>query len=130
MWFEIAVGLFTLGEFVYHRWIEEAPPPRVGAMALPGTDEGVVIPLVYGTCRVRAPVLAWAGNWFPEVTAVVTYHLNMLWLIGAPFFNGAVSLSGIYVNNFRLTLVPSSTGGVIPGPFLGQSIFVTSNGFQ
>jgi hypothetical protein len=130
MWFEVAVGAFMLGEFIYHRWVEgDPPPPKPGKLTLPQTDEGSPIPLIYGRCRVRAPVLAWAGNWFPERTGIVFhYFLNMLWVVGAPFFGGLATLQGIYVNNFVLVLVTRAPFPGTPPLVAGRFTYVTSNG--
>ena len=131
MWFQIAAGLLMFGEFVYYG-TRDAPHPPPAQFSLPKTDEGSAIPIVYGTCRVRSAPLAWAGNWDPEPTGGVNvYSLNMLWVVGAPFTNGTMALASIYVNNFKLILLPFTPPvGVIPGPFTGQSTFTTSNGFN
>lgn len=92
--FLIAQGAIILGTYVYHRWIEEHPPgPRPRDISLPVVDEGTPIPLIYGRCRVRAPVLAWAGNFtVPDPPTTTIYKLEMLFVIGVPFFGGYAAL--------------------------------------
>lgn len=40
---------------------EEGPKPE-GQLTLPRTEEGAPIPLIYGQCRVRSPILSWVGG--------------------------------------------------------------------
>lgn len=97
MWIEIAYGAFLLGTYAYHRWIEDKPPPaKPEDIRLPRTDEGAPIPLIYGRCRVRAPVMAFAGNVTLANPSIAvgpgnTFRIDLLFVVGAPFFGGQIS---------------------------------------
>lgn len=106
MWFEIAVGAIMLGSYIYHRWIEDHPalpmPPQVN---VPRTAEGTPLPLVYGQCRLRSPVVVWAGNhlapgtqytpWrlIPGEIGVISafYSVDVLFCLGIPFYSPAAA---------------------------------------
>lgn len=111
-WLLAVEGGLMLADFIYHRWFEDKPPPlKPSAMSVPATEEGSVIPLLYGTCRVRTPVLAWVGNWFAEQIGSdpidhFIYFLNTLWAVGVPFYQGTVSFVGMFASNRRVLPVP------------------------
>lgn len=113
-WLLAVEGALILGDFVYHRWIEDKPPPlKPSSLSVPSTAEGSVIPLLYGTCRVRSPVLAWVGNWFAEQIGSdpidhFIYFLNSLWVVGAPFNLGTASLASIFVANRKIGMLTRS----------------------
>lgn len=140
-WMLAVEGAILLGSFVYHRWIEDKPPPpKPATAALPQTAEGSAVPMIYGRCRVRAPVLAWAGNWFPnphntdDGIAWFTYTLSLLWVVGMPFYAGVVNLLGMWVGDAQLTLFfrPDSTPGGLDPNYVapGRSRWGTSAGFN
>lgn len=88
----VSVGI-TAGKFIYHRLTE---PQRAGPRSFveaPRIEEGSPYPLIFGRCRVRAPVIAWVGNvqvWpGSNITGtpdgdVEIYHADMLVLLGIP----------------------------------------------
>lgn len=141
MYLEAAVGLYLAGSFIYHRWIEDKPSPYPNAIATPRIDEGAPVPLIYGKCRVRAPILAWAGSQrnipIKDGRAGVTriaYLLDMLYVVGIPFFGGGATLSAIYAGDTLLTLHDPSennfTGFTVPlnGGFIaGRSNYWVNN---
>lgn len=60
----VAAQLAVLGiRWAYHRWFEDkdSPAPQ-DEIQIPLTQEGAAYPLIYGRCRVREPILAWAGD--------------------------------------------------------------------
>lgn len=62
----VAAG-FMLLKFAYHKWREhEEGPKRVDRerqeVAVPRAEEGAPVPLIFGRCRVRRPLLAWSGD--------------------------------------------------------------------
>jgi len=56
-----ANGALSALTFVYHRFLEPQPPPPPPShtVAIPRVDGGAPYPLLFGTCRVRQPILAW-----------------------------------------------------------------------
>lgn len=103
MWnFIVQAGLLAAA-YGYHRYIQEhaKPKPALG-LGVPAVANGSPIPLIYGTCRVRAPVLAWAGNFDPTPLSDIghagvdeaegfQYRTDLLFVIGIPFYDGLVS---------------------------------------
>ena len=81
-----------------------------------------MIPLVYGQCRVRSPVMVWSGNYVkpgdsgPGGTAIV-FSLDALLAVGVPFFNGRAELitGGWWYGDIRY--------GAIAAPRIGSDAF-------
>lgn len=129
MIFEIAVVLATIGTYLYHRYIEDHPPPPVPAnIQLPQVSEGSPVPLIYGRCRVRQPILVWQGNnQIPDGGETrSTYSLDMLFVVGIPFNGGRATFSfgafggGVYLGDIRVpTLI---------GTALGPQVFISNLG--
>jgi hypothetical protein len=107
----VAGTLYALS-YVYHRYIEHTPKPPRDAMPplqAPTTEAGAAIPLVFGRCRVRQPILAWRGHIYsdtgsgPSTYPVHTqYATDMLFVAGIGMGNGATrgsSLSGNKLHN-------------------------------
>lgn len=117
MIFEIVGGAFIVGSFIYHRWIEDHPKPNPNGIGTPHVDEGAAVPLVYGRCRVRAPILAWAGSQrqlpvgrSPQhVDQQFAYFLDMLYVVGIPFFNGTGELMSIFAAESQITVNSSAS---------------------
>jgi len=95
----------------YHRWIEDHPGPKASTGVLkPVVEPGAVLPLLYGTCRVRIPVLAWSGNFnaipLDEIgigeAVGFQYQVDMFFIIGIPFTGGVVDSLMIYAGDFAL----------------------------
>jgi len=116
MWPLIIAAAILGGTYVYHRWIEDHPsPPRPADINVPRVDEGAPIPLVYGRCRVRSPVLVWSGNLVPAETVGDDYRLDMMFVVGIPFYAGLATLGSTVV-------APSGfngVGGMYTGDLLG-----------
>src|SRR5262249_17992747 len=86
-----------------------APKPAPAAVSgIPRTDEGAPLPLIYGRCRVRNPVLAWIGNWHlaPHGSSAIAYSLDILFVVGVPFRGGHATIQSIYAGDFNLSLIP------------------------
>ncbi len=63
MWIEIAAGALMLGQYIYHRLTDKAPTLKSDReVTLPQNDPGSTIPLIYGKCCVRKPIIAWTGT--------------------------------------------------------------------
>lgn len=122
MIFEIYVGAtiaITAGRFIYHRWIEDKPrKPRPADIELPRVEQGTPLPLVYGRCRVRAPVVVWTGNYRSPNEDSSVYSLDVLFVVGTPFYTGRAELmfNGLWYGDIRIgTGVATSTddpGGI------------------
>lgn len=117
MYYEIAVGAYILGNYVYHRWIEDHPKPIPGEVISPSVTVGDAVPLVYGRCRVRAPVLEWSGSQRQFLVATsnsnapraFAYFLDMLYIVGIPFNGGVGTLKRVFAGDFALSLNLGST---------------------
>lgn len=123
----IEVGIL-LADYAYHRWSDEPPPlPKPARQPnLPRVDEGATFPLIYGRCRVRAPLLAWAGN-FQAIPSgdVYSYGLDQLFLVGIPFEGeGAkVRFYGMFAGEYRVPAIfsPDHITGV---PDMGDNTLI------
>lgn len=103
MWAELIVLAVETGIYVYHRWIEDHPPtPLPPQVQIPRVSEGSPLPIVYGQCRIRSPILVWSGNslvpgqtftlWGPGPNApgptetADHYSVDLLFCLGIPFY--------------------------------------------
>lgn len=114
---------------VYHRLTREKPerPKPESTIRLPTTQEGSPVPIIYGTCRVDHPVLAWtsatpiAQPWLYDISGgtggisgtsddfladVFFYQLDMFFVVGLPVARGNSTnrLVNIYAGSNRLLL--------------------------
>lgn len=130
MYLEIAAGLVILSTWIYHRYHQD-PGPRVLPVATPTVSQSATVPLVYGRCRVRAPVLAWSGSQrsIPRPNGRRAYFVDMLYVVGIPFNGGGARLRAIYAGDVVLTLnagsgwpftTVDSNGGVPSVPVFGS----------
>jgi hypothetical protein len=95
----IAGALYQLGDFVYHRWFYEPPKGKIEPqeVGIPLAEEGARIPLIYGKCRVRTPILAWNGTPAIDTGDVVNgwasgvkfYRMDMFFVVGIGMDDGA-----------------------------------------
>lgn len=147
----LALG-FLIGDQIYHRWFDDSPKgprPPGQDIQIPRTDEGAPIPLVFGRCKVRAPILVWIGN--PEFVDVYlendsnpplyttddedatpshrTYAFDMLFTIGIPMGSGVTrgnSLAGPLLHNVWWGEYKLPTSGALPNfttsLFYGQMV--------
>jgi hypothetical protein len=116
-WIVGGAVLYLGGSWVWRKYIEP-PPPRVppqGNVALPRTDEGAVIPLLYGKCRVRAPIVAWVGSphfftaesYFDlgDITIPASgdlYAVSMFLVLGMPFEGGTTRVHKMWAGEMRV----------------------------
>jgi hypothetical protein len=110
MYFEIAVAAIMVGTYVYYRWVVDHPSPKPVDIGTPRTDEGAPVPMIYGTCRVRAPILAWSGiqRSLPHHSRFA-YFLDMVYVVGIPFLGGGAELLLIYSGDVPIFLQAGST---------------------
>jgi hypothetical protein len=77
-------------DFVYHHWMDPPPKPQPESrITIPLTSQASMIPLVFGRCRVTAPILAYTSIPITtEVDAGFIYQLDMLFVLGIGFYGG------------------------------------------
>ncbi len=101
-------GGYLVGKYIYHRLTYEPPPPpprpHASDIKIPRTEEGTPVPLIYGRCLVRAPVVAWYGN--RELVELddgrPLYYVDVLLNLGIGFRNGIQGVLGMFVGDARL----------------------------
>jgi hypothetical protein len=88
----VGVNLIVYGLNLWTRPKSPAPTPRTrDSLDLPRTEEGTAIPIVFGRCQVKSPVLTWVGDLNTKRgpdDKWITYGLHMLFVIGVPMGNG------------------------------------------
>lgn len=104
MFIEIAAAAWIIGSFVYHRLYDKKPSVN-RRVTVPVIEEGAIYPIIYGRCRVQAPVLAWIGK--PHIAQFNgvdpdLYCVGMFFLMGIPFLNGNQKLYTIWVSDLRM----------------------------
>lgn len=107
-WIAVEVGVslgFMIGDYIYHRITDEAPTPKeVKQFQTPTVEEGAPIPMIYGRCRVRTPILAWHGrarsdvgdiaNGSPDVPYI--YLMDQFYVLGYAM-NGGNATSDVHM---------------------------------
>lgn len=116
-WWLVGGSLIYLGgSWAWQKYIN--PPLKEkaqGEVSLPRTDEGAVVPLLYGRCRVRAPILAWAGtphffsasSYFTlgDITIPASgdlYACSMMLVLGMGFEGGTNKVLKMWAGEMRL----------------------------
>jgi len=102
----VAVGGYLINKYLHdHRDLAATKVPVV-----PRVDQGAPIPLIYGRCRVRAPILVWYGGQRSARVRgdTVAYWMDMLYLLGAPFNGGKADLVGLFINDIPSWIYPAS----------------------
>jgi len=101
MWGAIITLGLTVLTYVYHRYFESRPYTEAIGGRSPRIDEGAPMPLLYGRCRVRAPILVWhGGQRSAQITDVmIAYWLDMLYALGVPFYGGTAALYRIFADD-------------------------------
>ncbi len=100
-----------IGDFVYHRLYPDRPKPPVRLRLIPRTDEGATVPLLFGTCRVRTPILASATNIGMDTAASAglggdgfIYSADLFFVLGIPLQGDTVrnEVIGMWVGEKKL----------------------------
>lgn len=110
MFIEIAIGTIALLNYLDARY-NRPPTAPLRDFILPRVDEGAVLPIVYGRCRVRAPVIIWSGNYTtPGDTFTDAYSGDVLFAVGVPFFGGRADLmlNGMWYGDIKFGLLVSA----------------------
>jgi hypothetical protein len=120
----LAGGLIA-ATWVYHRLFDTSPPvPPPQKVQLPRTDAGAPYPLLYGQCRVKTPILAWASpviafhqasgdsidGDYSAPTDRYLYFMDMFYVIGIPFDGGTNNIVSVFVGDQKmLPSIPLTT---------------------
>lgn len=91
MWLQLIEAGLLVGDFIYHRYFDQGPadqPLPIEEIQLPRNDPGAPIPLLYGTCRVKSPILTWARL---ENDVGGTPIISAMFVLGVPFDGGGSS---------------------------------------
>lgn len=95
-------GTLLIANWVYREYhrLEKRPPTRDQEIQVPRIEPGLPVPMIFGRCRVRAPVLAWTDGAPHKDTATIepvtgpnTEVYRGLWMrtfyvLGIPFAPG------------------------------------------
>ncbi len=113
-------GGIMLAQFIYHAWEDykesQKPKPAMPRPDIPHIEEGATIPIYFGRCRIRSPIVVWTGEGrsrlpLPDTTPL--YELSMMFVLGIPFFDGTNDLHGMFVGDMKM-LWDDATGGSPP----------------
>lgn len=92
------LGLWAINKYLIGSPTPPKPPPQTIQIA--NTQEGIPIPLVYGTGRVDAPALVWHGNAGHSSDAdgdgTYLYGADMIFVLGVPMQNVPMMLGRIW----------------------------------
>lgn len=124
MWPLLIYAGITTALWLYNHYTQPhtpAPIPRSrDSLNLPRTEEGSAIPLVYGRCQIKSPVLVWCSDLSSKQgpdDRFITYGLTMLFSVGIPMGAGTTQsnqLNGPLLHNVWMgdKLLPSA--GILP----------------
>jgi hypothetical protein len=137
MWPVLIAGGFLVGKYIYHRIVDEPPKRKKGPrqeIQIPRSDDGAPLPIVFGKCRVRAPILAWTSPL--QVTEpngeFKIFGIHMLFAVGIPMGQGqtkadeltAARLHKVWFGDYMMEpssgWLPIVTQG--PPPFRGANV--------
>lgn len=102
----------VVGVYAYHRWFEDKPPkPKPADANMPRVEEGGAVPIIYGRCRVRAPILSWYG--FAKAYANADtdgfggsneylWGADFLYVLGLTFNNGTNRVHNVWAGELKL----------------------------
>jgi hypothetical protein len=129
----ITIGLLV-GQYIYHRLTAKGAEPKSKDF-LEGArlDEGGAMPFFYGRVLLRNLVCAWYGN--AEATQRVghpdgtyQYKVDLVFVLGVPFFDGLFRLHNVYVGDAQLVNL-FGAGGLAPEvPASNPAAFLLDSG--
>lgn len=108
MFLELAAVGFLVGNWIYHRLTDEKPEPPVPQ--LPTVEDGAPVPMLFGRCRVTAPVLVWAGDATYESTVFgTTLRMDLYFVLGLGFQYGHVvnRIHSLWAEDTLVTATPA-----------------------
>lgn len=118
---------FLAAKQAYHRWREDflKKPPPEKEIQIPRTDAGAPVPIIYGRCRVRAPILAWHQDPFYDTASISgtvvrrELRMGMFYVLGTGFPHGDGISGPIALNRLHTIYAGDHKGtaghaGIIP----------------
>lgn len=107
MWGLIIAGGFLLEEYLRHAaHSPDARQPYTSGgelQGLPTNAEGSTIPLIFGRCRVRAPVFAWASEAVATTDTPTIYQADTFFNLGIGFTGGSCRLFNVWTGEKAYT---------------------------
>lgn len=110
MWQFFVTGLIIWGRALYDAYTYTEKRPE-GEVAIPRTEEGAGVPLIFGRVRIRQPILAactdpnvdWAfASGSHSEGDPVDYCMDMLFILGIPFERSKNTMHTIFVGDQAL----------------------------
>jgi hypothetical protein len=145
---------FAGASYIYHRLTDKPPikiPPQ--EVSIPRVDDAAPIPIIYGRCRVRAPILVWHDeperdtgdglNGWPD--GVDFYRMNMFFALGFGFAGSTGTLRAMWQGEKKFRMAPPvveaamqteidptvlSDGAMEPGLLGGFALYYDGNAAQ
>src|SRR5690606_25879981 len=93
---------------------EKARAASINEFNYPRATEGDPIPIIYGTVRVRSPIIVWLGDFTASEASVgFVYTVGMRLLLGrgnadVGAASGFATLEKVYIGDKEATLIPST----------------------
>lgn len=124
----IVYGGILAGEYIYHRFKDEfskgsdVTPEHARTIQIPLVADGSPVPMYFGRCRVRAPILAACGSFgvfgvdscgLRSVTdsgISLMYGLDMLFVLGIPFFDGVQKIHKVWAGETEMAAADAISG--------------------
>jgi hypothetical protein len=116
----VAAGLFV-AERIYRELNPDPKPTAWNEIKIPLAEPGSTIPIVYGRCRVRQPILAWtsvplaydgAETAGLRAGAPFIYGMRMMFVLGIPYRNGINRIHRVWAGDDELR-EPSPPQGTV-----------------
>lgn len=127
-------------------WSYLNKPPKespLRKLEYPRVDEGASVPLIYGRCRVRSPILAWASDPFSNTldddaqrygvpSGTYVYGAWLFWVLGIPFDGSEGRVNAIWNNDVPCNNPTGLTGaiGKTPLNLVALSALQGNGGFE
>lgn len=121
MLLELVAGGILVAEYIYHRVTDPGPPSPRDRIEGPQTA-GAAMPLFYGRCLIRNPVIAWYGNQTAvqrssQPDGAFDYTIQIVFVLGIPFFDGLTYLQNIYMGDLKLgKIFPDDQASTLGNP--------------
>jgi hypothetical protein len=101
---EWALLALNVGLFLYNKYLVDGPnvPRPMGQQfTIAISDEGVAVPMVYGTFRVDNSIIVWCGNQKTvppagQASFTFSYGVDMIFVIGIPAYNATAKLRRLW----------------------------------
>lgn len=111
-WIVGAAVAWLVGDFLWNYFNREySPPPPHTLLNFPTVSEGSPVPILYGYCHAKQPLMAWLGSIssFEITTGQWSYGFNAIFVPGSSFVNTSVRVLDI-----RFGGVPTNSSSPTP----------------